>query len=246
MVKVCPDCGARNGQLHDLFCLKERCPFCGRQLATCDCIARVLHLSDEEHRALEEFVDDTVPPLSSILQRWRDTLNSKGRIPFEAYEDDPFRAAGRGDLAAVRELLDDGLSPNTRNEAGYTPLMAAARGLQVEVIRLLLSRGADATLADHDGDTALHCAVLQSTKDGAREAACVRLLIDAGAQPNARNANGRTPLMQATCSECVEGVRELLLRGADSTAVEKEGRTARELAIEFDLREMVQLFDEYR
>jgi PHP family Zn ribbon phosphoesterase len=60
---TCPGCGTEEGHLHELFCLRERCPFCGGQLASCDCMARVLELNDEEREAAEEYIDDTEEPL---------------------------------------------------------------------------------------------------------------------------------------------------------------------------------------
>jgi hypothetical protein len=246
MIELCPDCGVREGELHDLFCTKERCPFCGNQLITCDCISSVLKLSDVEQDALDRYIDDTVPPLSDIMKRWKDALGSKGRVAFEAYRDDPLRAAHRGDLGAIRDFLDDGFTPNWRNEVGYTALMSAARGGQVEMIRFLLSRGADATLADQNGFTALHCAVMQPTNNGAREAICVQALIEAGVQPNVRDGSGGTPLMDAAWFGCVEAARELLLRGADATLVDQKGRTAKDLANSRGHAGVLKLLDEIR
>src|SRR5262245_26027413 len=128
MIETCPDCEVRSGELHELFCTKERCPFCGGQLISCDCIRSVLKLSDPERQALEEYIDDSVPPLSHIMQRWRDALDKKGRVPFETFPDDPIRAAYRGDVEALQRFLADGFSPNVGNEVGYTALMGAARG----------------------------------------------------------------------------------------------------------------------
>lgn len=80
--KHCPDCGAAWGQLHEPSCLKERCPYCGGQLATCDCIFTVLDLNGVERTAVEEYIDDWVEPLKSICARWQQALEEKGRIPF--------------------------------------------------------------------------------------------------------------------------------------------------------------------
>src|SRR5262245_44934939 len=161
MIQTCPDCGVRTGELHDLFCLKERCPFCGSQLASCDCSRNVLKLSDSERQALDEYIDDSVPPLSDIIQRWREALAATGRIPFEAFPDDPIRASYRGDVRSMGEFLDDGFPINGGNDVGYTALMGAARGASLDMIRFLLSCGAQSALADKRGYTALHWAVAQ-------------------------------------------------------------------------------------
>lgn len=232
LVDTCPDCGVRNGELHDLFCTKERCPFCGGQLISCDCIRIVLRLSDDEQRALDEYEDDSIPPLSSVMQRWKDALATKGRVPFKCFPDDPIRAAYRGDVDSVKSFIDDGFRPNIGNEVGYTALMGAARGASLEVIRLLLSHGGQAALADKRGYTALHWAVAQSAAEPMRQVACLRALIDAGANPNARNEDGTTPLMNAAWFGCGDSVQELLRRGADSSMRDSKGRSARDLASE--------------
>ena len=77
----CADCGTPYGQLNDYFCSKELCPFCHGQLASCGCIHRVLNLTPEETRAVDDYVDDFVEPLKSIVARWKHTVENKGRIP---------------------------------------------------------------------------------------------------------------------------------------------------------------------
>jgi hypothetical protein len=82
MSKKCADCGCSIGELHEIFCTKERCPFCLSQLVSCPCISTVLSLSPEEQRAIDEYIDDEVEPLKSINERWVAALNRKGRVPF--------------------------------------------------------------------------------------------------------------------------------------------------------------------
>jgi hypothetical protein len=79
---TCSDCGVELGQLHDLGCLKERCPFCFGQLPICDCIFNLLDLNRAEREVVEEFIDDLEEPLYGIMKRWRATFDDKGRIPF--------------------------------------------------------------------------------------------------------------------------------------------------------------------
>lgn len=230
VVATCPDCGVRSGELHDLFCTKERCPFCDGQLASCGCMGGVLKLTHEEQKLVDEYIDDSIPPLSDILQRWRNALTAKGRVPFEAHPDNPFSAAYRGDVEAVQKFLENGFDPHAGNEVGYTALMAAARGGSAGVIRLLLSSGAHATNTDKLRRSALHWAVAQS--DDSNQAICVRVLLDAGADVNAKDEAGITPLMNAAWFGCEEAVRVLLQHGADPHLCDDKERSAKDLASE--------------
>ena len=81
----CPDCETPEGELHALFCTKERCPFCGAQLASCGCIYDVLALTEEERKSVEEYIDDSVEPLCGVMARWEEALNRKGRVPYIVY-----------------------------------------------------------------------------------------------------------------------------------------------------------------
>lgn len=82
MAANCGDCGAKPGELHELFCTKETCPFCGGQLVSCRCIHRELNLTEEESTAVDEYIDDSVEPLLSINNRWIAALKATGRIPW--------------------------------------------------------------------------------------------------------------------------------------------------------------------
>ena len=82
MPENCPDCGCAVGELHEPFCLLERCPFCKSQLASCHCIVEQLELSQEETAALDAYEDDQVEPLRGIIRRWERALARKGRVPF--------------------------------------------------------------------------------------------------------------------------------------------------------------------
>ena len=82
MPDSCDECGTPIGKLHEIFCIRERCPFCGSQLVSCGCISRILRLNDLEQNALDEYIDDTLEPLKSINDRWIKALHEKGRVPF--------------------------------------------------------------------------------------------------------------------------------------------------------------------
>jgi len=64
-------------------------------------------------------------------------------------------AALDGNLSGVRSALDAGANVNARNDHHQTPLMIASVSGNLEVVKYLVERGADITLQDRDGDTAL-------------------------------------------------------------------------------------------
>jgi len=83
------------------------------------------------------------------------------------------------DRAAVKELLDDGKTPNVRQSDGTTPLMIAVSNGDADIVALLLTKGADPNARGQGGVTALSIArsrgpagapmVQQLQRAGARE-----------------------------------------------------------------------------
>jgi hypothetical protein len=82
------------------------------------------------------------------------------------------------DRAAVKELLDDGKSPNVRQADGSTPLMIAVSNNDAESASMLLAKGADPNLRAAGGISALSIA----RSRGAAGAGMVQLLQRSGAK----------------------------------------------------------------
>jgi ankyrin repeat protein len=84
------------------------------------------------------------------------------------------------DLAKVRSLLEHGASVNAKSDTDRTALLVAASYPRtVDVLRLLLERGADLRAQDKGGATALSLAARSADID------VVRFLVDRGLEPGA-------------------------------------------------------------
>jgi ankyrin repeat protein len=98
-------------------------------------------------------------------------------------------AAGHGDTHRVRQLLDQRVNVNLRDEDGFTALIFAAHSGNTETVKLLLNRGADANAKSQLlGYTALMNAA------GFGDIRMLKALLDRGARINERNDDGVTAL----------------------------------------------------
>jgi uncharacterized protein len=102
-------------------------------------------------------------------------------------------AARDGGLGRVRELLDAGVDQNTHPgmPKGWSPLMYAAHGGHLEVVRLLADRGANINFACGDFFTALTLAA------GAGHWEAVKLLAVRGGDVEHTDGSGVSGLGEA-------------------------------------------------
>jgi RNA polymerase sigma factor (sigma-70 family) len=144
-------------------------------------------------------------------------------------------AAAIGDTDRVRTSLDRRPGAlDTDSPEGFTPLALASHFGHLDVMRLLLERGADPNrVATHRlAVTPLHAALFGRQVDAAR------LLIECGANVTlARGGTGWkragwTPLHYAAGMGYTGLVGPLLERGADPSSVDEEGKTPLDVALE--------------
>ncbi len=127
-------------------------------------------------------------------------------------------AANRGYLSIVQMLLDKGCNVNIKmielqgrqgKLGGLSALHFAAVAKHDDIVRFLLSKGADINLTDAHGDTALGGAAIGG------DPAITQLLLDAGSDIEHKGDDGLTPLMLAAGANRPESIRVLLTHGAD-------------------------------
>jgi ankyrin repeat protein len=127
---------------------------------------------------------------------------------------------------ALRRILADPHTPiDARNQNGETALIWAVKNGESIYIRLLLNHDADVTLADCTGQTALHYAAAQGENIQILETLMVR-----GADPNVQDSNGDTPLHAAAGAGRPDSIQTLLESQADPSILNKAGKTAFEVA----------------
>lgn len=122
----------------------------------------------------------------------------------------------------MNDLLEHGASVTTRNKKGQTPLHTAAVVGKLEMVQLLMLKGAVIDAMDDNGWTPLYDAVYFD-----RAAAAVALLA-AGANVNLRSDEQaeRSPLHVASGKAGVSVLRALIEHGADINAVDVYQDTA--------------------
>ncbi len=102
-----------------------------------------------------------------------------------------YSAAGSGNLAAVKQYLQDGADVNARAKDGWPPLIFAARNGHLDVVKYLVDKGADMNAKDKKGWTPL----MWATDEGHLDV--VEFLVAKGADMNVRDKDGNTPLTWA-------------------------------------------------
>ena len=137
------------------------------------------------------------------------------------FDEKSFHAAARAhDLMAITAFLDAGINPNARDasDEGRTALISAAARGDLEVVKLLIQRGADPNVTDNNGYTALLHA-LEARYDQVEQV----LLNHPKLDPHARGFNGVTTLSKYVWRERKDAVQKLLDLGADVNAQDNDG-----------------------
>jgi len=151
--------------------------------------------------------------------------------------------------STVRLLLSKGADVKALDKGGFSPLIAAAGACPADIVKDMLSRGADVHVANSSSSevkfgkialTGLNALMFAAPHQGVD---IIRLLLDAGAKVNAVDGRGMTALMFAVSSERQDPavVKLLLDRGADPSIKSKAGETALDWARKFNTPSILKL-----
>ena len=144
-------------------------------------------------------------------------------------EREMFGAVLKGNIATVKQYLDNGVNVNAKSEPGLTSLHCAVnedfKGSHRELVKLLIDKGADVNARDDILDTPLH---------GASNKETAEILTKAGADVNAKNINGKAIVYSSARNatnvsvtwKMYLGLVELLIaKGADVDVKNESGET---------------------
>ena len=180
--------------------------------------------------------------------RYEPTLVSAAKVDandFRRVSDEEILRRYAASVEISRMLIEAGLDLDVSNESGVTPLMAAARCGNCELVDLLLKAGADFRRQDASGLSALHHATLGGLHERStdflddRVLKSIKLLIEAGANPRMKTFIGQTPLHTLALSSnktmslyrAERIVEALVAAGSDIESKNREGLTPLLLAV---------------
>jgi hypothetical protein len=129
--------------------------------------------------------------LPEVINR-KEYESRNAHLPKALYKEDLqqllFVAVARGDLNAIRSLLNNGVDVEAKNAIGDTPLVHASVNGQAGAVRVLLARGANPNNPNVHGMTAMQVAAERGRED------IIDALFEMGAKATADYRNPLTPL----------------------------------------------------
>jgi hypothetical protein len=154
-----------------------------------------------------------------VQEWWKSITLENGEDLFEAV------TAENPDSQIIENILENpNIDVNWKDSSGYNSLMRASTDGDAEIVKHLITAGANVNAKNRGGETALMYAAITE------HAEIIKILVAAGANINLKNDFGNTALMEASESGYAQIVRILLEAGADPSIQNRAGDSAQSLA----------------
>lgn len=125
---------------------------------------------------------------------------------------------------------------NEQNEHGYTPLMAMVlNDDSIDCTHILLQSGADATIKNNAGDTALHLCARTRCKEEVAIHMAIEIVTFGSCDVNIEDKYGQTALHHAVDSHRIDMAELLINMGANITHKDHKGVTPSDRAERLDV-----------
>ena len=146
---------------------------------------------------------------------------------------------------SLKRLLSEGADPNYKAEwynDGSPTLHQWALHAHVDAVQLLLDHGADTSILDNLGRSALeYAAGALNWAETSKAEQVVKLLIQAGADVNVKSTLGFTPLMWAAIAGNLEITKLLIEKGANIHDTDNDGNDAMHYAVQENHQSAIRL-----
>ncbi|XP_036442541.1 DNA-binding protein RFXANK [Colossoma macropomum] len=148
--------------------------------------------------------------------------------------------AAHGEISQVKAHLASDISLlNSQDERGFTPLMWAAAFGEIEIVQVLLEKGADPKIFARERESALSLASAGGFAD------IVSTLLKHEVDVDSYDWNGGTPLLYAVRGNHMRCVEALLGHGADITFESDSGYSPVALAVALGYKKMQKLLEDH-
>jgi len=145
-----------------------------------------------------------------------------------------WRAADENYVNIVKLLIGKGADVNLPTRSGTTPLMAAAKNRNVDIVKMLLKANANINAKEKRvlKETALlyalsYISAKHTGKEKQKDNELINLLLDHGADVNAETAEQYTVLMRALMRADFNMIKQIVDKGADVNRVTMQGNALR-------------------
>ncbi|MFD2206114.1 ankyrin repeat domain-containing protein [Kiloniella antarctica] len=154
-------------------------------------IQNLKEASAEKELLLEDFTEEDSQLASKLMASWEPIdvpmISEKRPLSVEDKEKTRwFKAAEKGDVKVIEEMIESGFELNARDKDGWTALMLAALNNHQVTSSKLINANADLTVSDSLGMTALMAASVAGNKS------LVEFMVKSGADIEREDSAGET------------------------------------------------------